>query len=293
MNSNQSRNVFNPQPEPTQEAAPVSTLPPAWQPFTVRGVAAFACTSYQRLFWIQVFFAALCAGTIVWALHYAWTPVIRSAVRNLPNEAPVRTEQLVYPPSAPPVLAESRHLAVLLQPSAGATASDVRFEFYPRTLRSCSLLGCLVWAYPKNQAIYLTRQEAIPWWDAWEPNLFGIIAIASALCFLALWSLLATIFFLPVRLCAYFADRQLTLRGSWQLSAAAFLPGSLALIAALILYVIGTADLIHFLIAVPGHLLIGIACLALAPRKLDRITGVLTPSANPFTAAAGHDKTSA
>ena len=288
-------NVFNPQPtpEPTQATTAVSPAPVAWQPLTFRGVAAFAFASYQRLFWIQVFFAALCAGTIVWALHYTWAPVIRLAVRSLPNEGPVRSEQLIYPPSASPVLAESPHLAVLLNAPAGQTAADVRVEFRSHSLRICSLLGCLIWPYSKGQTINVTRQEAIPWWDAWEPNLLGIIAVTYGLAFLALWSLLATVFILPVRLYAYFADRQITLGGAWHLSAAAFLPGSLALIAALILYAIGTADLIRFLIAVPGHLLFGIAYLILAPRKLPLLAAVLPPGANPFTAAAAPDKTSA
>jgi hypothetical protein len=287
-------NVFKPQPAPeqTQETACVSA-PIAWQPFTFRGVAAFAFASYQRLFWIQVVFAVLCAATIVWALHYAWAPVVRSAVRNLPNEAPTRSEQLVYPPSAPPVLAESPHLAVLLNPSGGQSASDVRFEFSPHALRVCSLLGCRTWQYPKGQIIYITRQESIPWWDAWEPNLLGIIAVVSGLFFLVLWTFLAMLFFLPVRLYAYFADRQITLGGAWRLSAAAFLPGSLALITATILYAHGTADLIRFLIAVPGHLLFGIAYLVWAPRRLPFIAAVPPPSVNPFTAATARDKTSA
>ena len=191
------------------------------------------------------------------------------------------------------MLAESPHLAVLLNPPSGQTAADIRFEFRSHSLRICSLLGCLACPYPKGQTINVTRQEAIPWWDAWEPNLLGIIAVTSGLAFLALWSLLATVFFLPVRLYAYFADRQITLGGAWHLSAAAFLPGSLALITALILYAVGTADLIRFLVAVPGHLLFGIAYLVFAPRKLPLIPSVLPPAANPFTAAAGPDKTSA
>lgn len=289
-------NVFNPQPapEPTEAPVPVPSPPGAWQPITFRGVAAFAFASYQRLFWIQVFFAALCAGAIVWALYHAWTPVIRLAVRNLPNEAPARTEQLVSPPSAEPVLAESQHLAVLLKPPAGVSASDVRFEFQPRALRICSLFGCSTWPYPKTQSVYVTRQEAIPWWDAWQPILLGIIAVTAGLAFLALWSLLATIFFLPIRLFAYFADRQITLGGAWKISAAAFLPGSLALIAAVVLYAVGTADLIRFLIAVPGHLVFGIAYLIFAFRKLPFIASVPSPGTNPFaTAGAAPDKTSA
>src|SRR5688572_5273318 len=226
-------NVFNPQPEPVEPPATVASSPGAWQPLTFRGAAAFAHACYMRLFWVQTFFAILLAATIVWALHYAWVPVIRAAVRNLPNEAPVRTEQLIHPPSSPPLLAESRHLAVVLKPSDAAAASDVRIEFLPRAIRVCSLFGCLVRNYPKNRAIQLTRQEAIPWWDAWQPILLGIVGILSGLFFLAAWTILGTFFFLFIRLYAYFADRQTTLGGAWRLSAAACLPASLALIAVL------------------------------------------------------------
>jgi hypothetical protein len=280
-------NVFNPQPkpEPIEASAAVSTLPTAWQPFTFRGVAAFAFASYNRLFWIQTVFALLCAAAIVWALHYAWTPVIRSAVRNLPNEAPTRSERLIYPSSAPPVLAESRHLAVLLRAQGGAAGSDVRVEFFSDRIRICSLFGCLVRPYPRNQLIYLTRAEAIPWWDAWEPILLGIVGILSGLCFLAIWTVLATVFFLGVRLYGYFADRNLSMGGAWRLSAAAFLPGSFALIAALILYAIGSADLIRLLIAVPGHLLIALIYLAFAPLKVDRVPELPSLGANPFASA--------
>jgi hypothetical protein len=289
-------NVFRPEPKPdaSEDATGQSgDRRYAWQPITFRGVAAFAGASYPRLFWVQTFFAVLCAGTIVWALAHSWTPVIRSAVRSLPNEPPERAEQLVYPPSAPAVLAESRHLAVLLRPEGTAAAADVRLEFQSAALRVCSLFGCLLRAYPKGKTIQLTRSEAIPWWDAWEPILLGIVGVASALFFLALWTVLPTFVFLLIRLYAYFADRQLNLGGAWRLSAAAFLPGSLVLIAALVLYALGIADLIRFLIAIPGHLLIALIYLWFAPLRVERIPTVPPPAVNPFTEAHGPDKTSA
>lgn len=291
------RNVFRPEPKSDPDdpsPAPSRELRPrAWQPFTFRGVAAFATASYQRLFWVQTFFAVLCAASIVWALSYSWTPVIRSAVRSLPNEAPERADCLVYPPSAPAVLAESGHLAVLLRPENVAAAADVQIEFQPQVLRVCSLFGCLVRPYAKGKTINLTRQEAIPWWDAWEPILLGIVTVATGLFFLTIWTALPTMVFLGIRLYAYFADRQLDLGGAWRLSAAAFLPGTLALIAALVLYALGIADLIRFLLAAPGHLLVALTYLVFAPLKVERIPAVPPPSLNPFTAAVGPDKTSA
>lgn len=289
-------NVFRPEPKPEISEKPPSHSEErrqAWQPLTFHGVAAFAHTSYQRLFWVQMFFAVLGATAIVWALSFAWTPVIRSAVRNLPNEPPARAEQLMYPPSAEPVLAESRHLAILLKPEGPVAASDVRIEFQPSAMKVCSLLGCLPWRYPKGQTIYVTWSEAIPWWDAWQPILLGIVAIVSGLFFLSAWTVLATIVFLPIRLYAYFADRELTFGGAWRVSAAALLPGTLALIVALVLYALGTVDLIRFLLAVPGHLLIAIAYLVFGPLKVHRIPSVPPPSLNPFTATPGPDKASA
>ena len=284
-------NVFNPQPEsPSESSLPASTLPAAWQPLTFRGVAAFAGSSYQRLFWVQVFFAALCGAAIVWALHYAWVPVIRTGLRALPNEAPDRAGNLIYPPSAAGLLAESRHLAVLLKPEGVTAAADVKIELRAEDARVCSLMGCWSRPYRKGRTIYFTRAEAVPWWDAWQPILLGIVGIASSLFFLAAWTLFGTIVFLFVRLYAYFADRQVTLGGSWRLSVAAFLPGSLALIGALVLYALGIADLIRFLLAVPGHLLIALLYLGFAPLKLDRIPAAPPPSINPFTATDGPDK---
>jgi len=206
----------------------------------------------------------------------------------------------MYPPSAALLLSESRHLAILLKPEGvgsetGATqaaAADVRIEFQPHAVRVCSLFGCVLRPYSKGQTICFTRPEAIPWWDAWEPILLGIVAIITALFFMAVWTLLAAGTFLFVRLYGYFADRQLTVGGAWRLSAAAFLPGALALIAALVLYVLGIADLIRFLLAIPGHLLIALIYLVFAPLRLPRIPTVAPPSLNPFTEAREPDKTS-
>lgn len=278
-------NVFNPEPVEAPPAAP--RAPVAWQPFTFRGVAAFASASYMRLFWVQIAFALCAAGVIVWALNYTWVPVVRSAVRNLPNEAPVRTGRIVHPPSTPPVLAESRHLGVVLRIQGATTAagSDLRIEFLPESLRVCSLFGCYASKYPKGRAIYLTRQEAIPWWGAWQPILLGSVVVSSGLFFLAAWTVLATALFLFLRLYAYFADRELTLGGAWRLAAATLLPASLGLIVVIILYALGLADLIRLLLAVPGHLLVAVVYLIFAPLRLPRIGTVPNPSANPFKPA--------
>jgi hypothetical protein len=71
---------------------------------------------------------------------------------------------------------------------------------------------------------------------------------------LASWTLLATLYFLPVWLGAYFANRDLNLRRSWKLAGAALMPGALVMIAAILFYGFGVLDLVQLAAAVGVHL---------------------------------------
>src|SRR5260221_14485850 len=51
----------------TNERAPF-----AWQPFTLRGVAAFARVSCPKLLLLQFIVALLAAATVVWFLQARW-----------------------------------------------------------------------------------------------------------------------------------------------------------------------------------------------------------------------------
>ena len=66
----------------------------AWQPLTVRGVAAFARASLGRLLLVQFIVALLAAGTVVWFLHKAWFPTIGEAIRQLPPQGEIRSGRL-------------------------------------------------------------------------------------------------------------------------------------------------------------------------------------------------------
>ena len=57
------------------------------------------------------------------------------------------------------------------------------------------------------------------------------------------WWILATIYFLPVWLLGFFANRDLNFRQSWRLAGAALLPGALLLAAGIVLYDFGAVDL--------------------------------------------------
>ena len=96
------------------------------------------------------------------------------------------------------------------------------------------------------------------------------------------WFMLATGYAVIVRAFAFYVDRPLNWSGSWRLSAAALLPGSLFLTGTLVLYGLGLVDLIRLLAAWPLHLLVGWVYLVAAPLKLPHKVLVPVPPANPF-----------
>ena len=280
-------NVFSPPPPPPPPAAELPPRHPfAWQPLTPRGVAAFAFANYNRIFWIQTLFALGLASTVVWFLFANWTPVIRAAVRALPDQGIIREQRLMYPPEGPEMLAKSRYLGIEVRRdefSTTAAGADVRVEFYPNAVRVCSMFGCAARLYPPGQPVPFAQQELIPWWAAWEPVFLGIVGILVALGFLILWHAVASVVFLMVRLVAYFADRQLNLGGSWRISAAAMLPGAIVLILAIVLYGTGAIDLLHLALAAAIHWVVQATYLIWAPFRLPRMATTGTPSANPFS----------
>ena len=73
----------------------------AWQPLTVRGVAAFASATLGRLLLVQFIVALLAAGTVVWFLQRAWFPTIGEAIRQLPPQGEIRSGRLDWPGPSP------------------------------------------------------------------------------------------------------------------------------------------------------------------------------------------------
>ena len=106
-------------------------------------------------------------------------------------------------------------------------------------------------------------------------------------CFLtnpsAVWTVLATLYFLPVWLLALFANRDLNGRGSWRLAAAALMPGALFMTLTIAAYGLGLLDLVYLGWCFSFHFIIGwIYLLARTPRVNQR-----PPSGHRATLVAG------
>jgi hypothetical protein len=235
---------------------------------------------------VQFIFALVAAGAVVWFLHRAWFPLITETIGRLPPQTEIRGGRLDWPGESPMMLAEGRFLAISVDLQHGGNAhspADVQVELGRDGFRLFSLFGFLPASYPRGQSISLDPSEAGPWWGAWAPPILWMTAGGAIAALMAVWAVLATLYALPAWLIAFFANRQLTLAGSWRLAGAALMPGALLLTAALVLYGLAAIDLVELLAAAAVHLGLGWVCLFAAPLKAPRrLSPAAGPKANPF-----------
>ena len=279
----------SPPPGPAQDSRPgVAPLPPAWQPLTPRGVAAFAQARVGRLWLVQFLIAALVAGASAWFLNTAWFPVALQAIRQLPDTGAIVERRLESPHESASPLAENRFLSVFVNPrgvSNASTTSDLRLDFREREIIACSILGCVVLAYPAQALVPFNRVELEPWWGAWESMILGLAALAVMAALWLTWQLLGALYAPVAWVLAYFNDRPLTLPGSWKLASAALLPGALFTLVGIVAYGWGMLDLPRFLLLWALHLFVGWYYVFTGVLMLRR---AVVPSAlekNPFDTA--------
>jgi hypothetical protein len=129
--------------------------------------------------------------------------------------------------------------------------------------------------------VAFNRTKLGPWWGAWAPAILAIAAGLVAAGSMLSWACLATVHFLPVWLVGFFANRDLSLRGSWCLAGAALMPGALLLCAAIFLYGWGALDLVRLAVAAAVHVVMGWVYLFASPFWLPRHPAAVM-KANPF-----------
>jgi hypothetical protein len=263
---------------------PSDQCPTAWQPLTPRGVGAFAHATFGRVFVVEVVVACVTAGMVAWLLSTAWFPVIASAIEHLPAEAQISSGQLLWPDGSPGLLAENRFLALavdLRHTAQARSLAHVQVELGSTDIRFYSLLGCLPVPYPQGYFVALNYPEVKPWWGARAPAFLALAALGTAATLMLIWGVLACVYTLPAWLVGLYANRQLTLCGSWRVAAAAQLPGALVMSAALVWYGLGHLDVVRLLAAFALHFTIGWVYLVLGALAVPKLP---TPSlrTNPF-----------
>ena len=245
----------------------------AWEPFTPRGVAAFARASLERLLVVQSILALIAMATVVWLLASGFFPTVDAAIRSLPEKGDIQRGQLDWRGESPAVLAEGHFLSFSVDAQHTRQLrlpAQFQFEFGGGSLVIISLLGELEIPYPADQSFYFNRRDAQPVWGAWSPNILALAAIGVFFGLLLTWWLLASVYFFPVWLVSYFTDRDLTFRASWKLAGAALLPGALLLSLGLSLYGLGVFDLVQLAFAFTMHFIVGWIYLFISPMFLNR-----------------------
>jgi hypothetical protein len=267
--------------------------PAAWQPLTPRGVAAFARAPLRRLMLAQFLFALLAAVAVVWFLRTAWFPTVRAAIGQLPAKGQMQSGRLNWTGDSPVLLAEGHFLAFVVDTNHAGTLrspAQIQVEFGRDDIYFYSLAGYREWPYPKDWNFGFNRDELQPWWGAWEPPVQWLAFCGMLLWCLASWTMLATIYVLPVWFGGFFANRDLTLRQSWKLAGAALMPGALLMIAAILFYGLGVLDLVQLAAAAGVHFIMGwvysIWGVWVSPRLLR---GTASPE-NPFASKATLEK---
>ena len=249
-------------------------------------MAAFARARLSRLLLVQFVVASLAAAAVVWFLSDGCFPTVRAAIRNLPATGAIRSGWLDWPGNPPQLLAEGRFLAFIVDLDHSGqihSPADVQIEFGAESIRIFSLLGYRT-GFSSRWIKSFNRTDLEPLWGAWEPELLAIAVLAVVAGLMLSWAVLATVYFLPVRLISFFANRDLNFPGSWKLAGAALMPGALLLTAAIVLYDFAVIDLIQFCFIFSAHFVLGWIYLFLSQFFLPRIDST-PPKGNPFKAS--------
>jgi hypothetical protein len=266
--------------------------PAAWQPFTPRGVAALAQASLSRLLLVQFIFALVAATALVWFLRTAWFPTVRAAIAQLPAQGAMKSGKLNWSGNSPQSLAEGHFLAFVVDTNHSGTLcspAQIQVEFGRDDVFFRSLAGYREWPYPSDWNFGFNRVELQPWWGAWSPPILWIAFGAMLAWCMASWTLLATIYFLPVWLGAFFTNRDLNLRQSWKLAGAALMPGAVVMILAILAYGFGVLDLVGLAAAVGAHLIVGWIYIIWSAWVCPRLSSTAVVSENPFAGKAAND----
>jgi hypothetical protein len=234
---------------------------------------------------VQFVCALFCVAAVIWFLQYAWLPALLEAVHQLPPEGEIRAGNLHWRADSPQRLAQEPFLAVtvdLQNEGQAHSPAHVEVVFCQKHFKIFSLFGFLQGDYPQGWRVAFNRIELEAWWGAWKLAIAIILTGLLLIGFLLVWSCLATIYCLPVRLAGFLKNRDLSLAGSWRLAGAALMPGALFLAGTIVCYGLGGVDLIRLVLGVIVHLVLGWVYLISGVLALGRNPEIIGLKENPF-----------
>jgi hypothetical protein len=261
----------------------------AWQPLTTGGIAAFAQAPLGRLLLVEFAVATIAAAGIIWLVARAWFPVIAHAIDQAPTQGTIHQGRLSWTGASPVAMASNPFLSIVVDSDStgglGQTA-DVQWVFGKTRLTFCFLFGCASLEYPASWTVPFNRAELGPWWGAWSPTILAGICLLVLVGLLLTWGVLASLYFIPVRVIAFFLDREIGWAGCWRLASASQMPGALVMVVSTVLYGLQRLNAAGLIVLLGLHLVIGWIYLVLAPARLSRRAESSASGRNPFVPAA-------
>ncbi len=265
-------------------SVPEGQTPPAWQPFTFSGAAAFAAASLTRIMAVAFTLAVLIGVGSVASFYWTWGPALDEAVGHLPPAGEIREGRLIWPAAGATRLVDNQFLAIVVRvgaaPKPGQSA-DVQIELGESGATASSLLGHVTVDYPSRLVFVLSRTEAEPLWGAWRPYVHLGIGVMVVCWLMVLWSLLAVGLVPPLRVYAYLADRVATCSACWRVAVACLLPGATLMGVAILLYGLSRITLVDLLLVNALHLVVGLVYLLIVPLRLPRRGSPFSPPPEP------------
>ncbi len=250
-------------------------------------MAAFAGAAWARLALAQILTAALAAVVVVLTLHNDWFPVIRGSIQQMPAVGALTNSTLAWQGENPAQLGQNNFLGIavdLFHSGELGRESHLQLELGQHDFRVYSILGYQPLDYPPDWNIPLNKTDLAPWWGAWEPWIMLGAGAAVFVALLVTWTVLATVYFIPVRILSFLENHDLTLWQSWKLSSAALLPGAFFMIAGLAAYGLDWMDVIHLGSVTALHFLIQWIYVAISPFFAPRSKQAVKENKNPFAA---------
>ena len=274
---------------PAQAAAGEPERAP-WEPFTFRGVAAFAGASLGRLLLVELIAALVFAGTAVWFVNQNDAPVIARAIHQMPAGA--RIEQGRLAGVTGPLIAETKFLAIAITPVGRGDigeSADIQVQFRREDLSVVSVFSPdygLVLGYGRRN-MDLSRAALEPGWGAWRPVMLAAMGATVVVYLLITWAALSFLYSFGAKFLAFYADRALTWRGARRLCAAALMPGAALMTLGLALYGLGWTDLVGLCCFFAAHFVVGIIYTVGGVLATSR--AIPPPGANPFSGQSEKD----
>jgi hypothetical protein len=260
---------------------------------TPRGVASFARARLSRLWLIQSIMALVATLVMAWVVHRAWFPVISESIHQLPQQGQIRDGILEWHRESPCLLTEGHWLAISVDTNdmrAIRSPADLQVELGSERFSFRSLLGHVEGGYPRDWTIELNRTRLEPKWGAWKPILLAGGALVMLAVLMVNWTILATIYFLPLWLMGYFLNRDLNFRASWKLCGAALMPGALVLTLGIFLYGLALIDPVQLTAVFVTHFAIGWIYVLMSVPFLPKHPEATKRKGNPFTGGTSPSK---